>query len=122
MNTMNTLQATSLPTEVDEIKIIFDSQTSLHPLCESHSSIYFFCKGLLAIQVDIQAHRQSMFDWGALHWIVNAQFPAGSQWTKISFTDASNRPKIGGIATLVHNKCLEEHCIYNGKYACRAWV
>lgn len=72
MNIMNTLQATSLPTEVNEIKIIFDSQISLHPLCESHSLIYLFCEGLPAIQVDIQAHHQSNFGWGALHWIANA--------------------------------------------------
>ena len=122
MNTLNTLQATSLTMEVNVIKINFDSQTSLHPLCESHSSIYLICEGLPAIQVDIQAHCQSAFGWGALHWIVNAQFPAGSQWTKISFTDANSRPNIGDIATLVHTKCLEECCIYNGKCACRNWV
>lgn len=119
---MNTLQATSLLTEVDVIKIIFDDQASLHPLCESHSSIYLFCDGLSMIHVDIQAHRQSPFGWGALHWIVDAQFPDGIQRTETIPTNAGNQLKVGDIATLIHNKHLEEDCIYNGRCACCNWV
>ena len=45
---MNTLQATTLPTEANVINIIFGSQNGLHPLCQSHSSIYlFFSRGRL---------------------------------------------------------------------------
>lgn len=120
--TMNTLQATSLLTEVNVIKIISDSQTRLHPLCESHSSIYLFCEGFSAIHVDIQAHSQSPFGWGALHWITNAQFPDGIQRTETVPTNAENRPRVGDIATIIHNKCLEENCIYNGRCTCSNWV
>lgn len=105
------LQATSLATEVNELKIIFDSQTSLHPLCESHSSIYFIFEGMSAIQVDIRAHCWSCFGWGALHWVSDAQFPTGSQWTETIHTNAENRPKVGDIAILIHNKHLEEYCV-----------
>ena len=122
MNTLNTLQATSLTMEVNVIKIIFDSQTSLHPLCgESHSSMYLLCEGFSMIHVDIQAHRQSPFGWGALQWIENAQLPTGYQWTEIA-TNAENRPKVGDIATIVHNKRLEEYCIHHGRCACCNWV
>ena len=119
---MNTLQATSLLTEVNFIKIIFDGQASLHPLCESHSSIYLFCEGFSMTHVDIQAHRQSPFGWGALHWIANAQLPTGYQWTEMIPTNAENRPKVGDIATIVHNKRLEEYCIHHGRCACCNWV
>ena len=114
---MNTLQATSLFTEVNVIKIIFDGQATLHPLCESHSSIYLFCEGFSMAHIDIQAHHQPPFGWGALHWIVNAQFPTGCQWTEIP-TNAENQLNIGDIATVIQNKCLEEYCIYHGRCAC----
>ena len=122
MNTLNTLQATSLAMEVNVIKIIFDGQASLHPLCESHSSIYLFCEGFSMTHVDIQAHRQSPFGWGALHWIANAQLPTGYQWTEMIPTNAENRLEVGDIATLIHNKRLDENCIHNRKCDCRNWV
>lgn len=120
--TMNTLQATSLLTEDNVIQIISDSQTRLHPLCESHSSIYLFSQGFSAVHVDIQAHRQSPFGCGALHWIANAQLPDGIQRTETVPTNAENRPKVGDIATLIHNKRLDENCIHNRKCDCRNWV
>ena len=120
MNTLNTLQATSLTMEVNVIKIIFDSQASSHPLCESHSSIYLFCEGFSLIHVDIHAHHQSPFGWGPLHWIVDAQFPDGIQRTETIPTNAEYQLKVGDIAT--HNKRLEEDCIYNGRCACCNWV
>lgn len=83
--------------------------------------MYLFSEGVFAIQIDIRAHRQSQLGWGAMHWVSIAQFP-GSQWTRAIPTNAEIRPKVGDIATLVHNKRLEEDCIYNGRLACRNWV
>ena len=119
---MNTLQAISLLAEVNVIKITFDGQTSSHLLCESHSSIYLFCERFSVIHVDIHAHHQSPFGWGALHWTVDARFPDGIQRTEIIPTNAENRPTIGDIATLIHTKRLEENSIYNGRCACCNWV
>lgn len=121
LSTMNTLQATSLLTEVNLIKIISYGQASLHPLCESHSSIYLFCEGFSVIHVDIHAHHQSPFSWGALHWIVDTQFPDGIQSTETT-TNAENHPTISDIAMLIHTKHLEENCICNGRCACCNWV
>lgn len=72
---MDTLEATSLPMGVNEIKI--DNQTNSQPLCEHHSLIYLLCEGCPAIRVDIGAHCRSIFGWSILHWIANAHFPAG---------------------------------------------
>lgn len=81
---MNTLQATTLPTEANVINIIFGSQNGLHPLCQSHSSIYlFFSRGRLrSSQVAIWAHCQTCFGWGALRWVPDVHFPTGCQWTE----------------------------------------
>ena len=119
---MNTLQATSLHTEVNVVIITFDNQKGLHPLCENHSSIYLFLEGLSATQVDIRAHCQSCFGWGALHWVPDAQLPTRCQWTEEIPTNAQNRPKVGDIATVIHNKRLEEYCIHDGICACCDWV
>ena len=120
MRIIDTLEATCLPMEVNELKI--DSQTNLRQQCGNHWSIYLFCERSLAIRIDIEAHCRSIFGWGTLHWIANNHFPAGSRKSITVPTNAKYRPKVGDIAAIIHNKCLEGYCIYNGRCACRYWV